>query len=71
MATKHFCDGCDREIDQVKDIKRVRVTDLSLVGSETFQVNPRDFDLCGSCYQLFRSNYLPTSWARHMAEKAA
>ena len=64
MATKHFCDGCDREIERTTDIKHVRITDLSFVGNEVVQNNPRDFDLCGGCYGAFKGHHLPSTWGR-------
>jgi hypothetical protein len=77
MATKHFCDGCDKEVERRDDMKRVLVGDLSkgavARGFSTVQWPPaepadqlnnqRQFDLCGECHQRFRAT-LPTSWDR-------
>lgn len=64
MSTKHYCDGCDREIKRVTDIKRVRVAEVNDYADQESVNNPKNFDLCGSCFQEFHQNHLPPSWAR-------
>lgn len=70
MATKHFCDGCDKQIERPDDFRRVRVLDLANVGGEDVTNNPRDFELCRVCFSEFTSNHLPSTWHR-LARPAA
>lgn len=62
MATKVFCDGCDKEICLSANISKVRVIFLARPVQED-GMTP-DFDLCDQCLEHFRGNCLPTQWPR-------
>lgn len=65
MATRLFCDGCDRQF-QAHELTLVRVATTAPPGEH----KPVDvaFDLCVHCLNRFRKSY-PTMWARDPAHQ--
>lgn len=58
MATKHFCDGCDKE-QQLNDLNQVTVE----WQRNTAGLEDRKFDLCRYCLTQFKSKF-PDKWER-------
>ena len=62
MTTKLFCDGCDKE---VSDRRQVHVTVTYEVAPVAYQpTSETPFDLCETCFNYFRFNTLPRKWPR-------
>lgn len=69
MATKIYCDGCDRDITEGRSDARkgIRINATSQAGEGQailgqFEVGP--FDLCGTCIECFKRDCNPKNWAR-------
>lgn len=69
MATKMFCDGCDKQIHRPDDVRRVEVS----VSRPAMADMKLAFDLCPGCEGHFKHGCLPNAWPRAApsTEKAA
>lgn len=71
MATKYFCDGCNREHEQ-KDLNTFKVVQIKdqayramVVQPNTSFESPVDmFELCHKCELKFKQQSLPRNWVR-------
>lgn len=60
MATKYFCDGCDRELPATK-VMHIDV--LVVVGAHQNRT-PEEYELCESCASHLKDQANPKRWAR-------
>lgn len=63
MATKIFCDGCDKELKSPLDKK----WNVQVANATTSKLS-ETFDLCDSCGLRLEANTNPKQWARAIAE---
>lgn len=65
MATKHFCDGCGKEVVTTGDVDAMQIG---------YGPRPDRFDhfaLCQGCLDDFRRHHLPTKWPRAVEQALA
>jgi len=66
MATKIYCDGCDKET--TADVFRVSV---SIKTAGRFEQSGGDYDLCAGCAARLADQSDPTQWVRAARSKVA
>ena len=64
MASRIYCDGCDRELPTIHGRGRVAVA------KPHAEMQSADYDLCEACCEIFFACFNPQLWPRTIKEPA-
>lgn len=60
MATKYFCDGCDKELQATA----VQHVDVLIVAKNSDSRTPDEYELCEHCVTYLKRESDPRKWTR-------